>query len=515
MMHPRNNPGSVNHGNFANLLWRAGETFGGRVAMQERDVATGYAEVLARAHAVARALDAAGIAPGDRVAVLLHRGPDAAASLFAVLAVGGVVVPVNQLYQPRQIEYVLRHSGCRALVSSAALLSELTRPLQVDVPIMDVADLSATGTYEPLVRSPEDPAQIIYTSGSTGQPKGVLASHRNLWAGVHTVLAYLPIRDDDRIASVLPFSFVYGFNQLTCALATGAMLVIERATLATELTNWLRRLEATVLAAVPPLWMQLLGTAGFRQEPLASLRIMTNAGGRLPPNSVKELRKAQPQADLYLMYGLTEVFRSTYLPADQADRHPDSMGRAVPGAEVYVAREDGSEADVGEVGELVHAGPTVAIGYWNDPEASARVFRQNPFRNGGPPGQERVVFSGDLVRKDAEGLLYYVSRRDRMIKSLGYRVSPDEIADVLLASGEVLEGVVVGEPDPQRGERIVAHVVLRPTGSLDQLRQFCAVELPRYMWPTRFEVRDAIPRTAAGKFDYRSLQPPPPAASQS
>jgi len=508
VMQPPNTPMSAADGNFANLLWRAGERFAARVAMLERKQETSFASVLERGVGVARTLASRGIEPGDRVAVLLRRGPEAAASLFGALAVGAIIVPVNKLYQSRQIEYVLRHSGSRVLITSADFLAALTRPLDTTVPILDVGDLATAGTFDPVSRSADDPAQIIYTSGSTGQPKGVLSSHGNLWAGVRTVLSYLPITESDRVASLLPFSFVYGFNQLTSVLATGATLVVERSSLAAEVTTWLRDQDVTVVAGVPPLWMQLLANRGFRERPLPALRILTNAGGRLAPNAVVQLRTAQPQANLYLMYGLTEVFRSTYLPPDLVDAHPDSMGRAVPGAEVYVVREDGSRAASGEVGELVHAGPTVALGYWQDTQATDRVFRVNSFAAGDRPSPQlgRAVFSGDLVRVDDDGLLYYVGRRDRMIKTLGYRVSPDEIEDVLFSSGQITESVVVGRPDPQRGDGILAYVVLRPGGSLDALRQYCATELPRYMWPTRFEVLDAIPRGPAGKFDYQELR---------
>jgi len=506
VMHAANTLMSADDGNFATLLWRAGERFATRVAILERRQETTFAEVLERGMRVARTLAAAGIQPGDRIAVLLRRGPEAAASLFGTLAVGAIVVPVNKLYQPRQIEYVVRHSGSRALITSAELVGALTRPLDIAVPILDVAELTDAGTFEPVSRSARDPAQIIYTSGSTGQPKGVLSSHGNLWAGVRTVLSYLPITDADRVASLLPFSFVYGFNQLTSVLATGATLVVERSSLATEITTWLLDQDVTVVAGVPPLWMQLLANRGFRERRLPALRILTNAGGRLPPSAVGQLRTAQPQADLYLMYGLTEVFRSTCLPPRLVDVHPDSMGTAVPGAEVYVVREDGSRTEPGEVGELVHAGPTVALGYWQDPQGTERAFRANPFAPDDRPQLARAVYSGDLVRADAEGLLYYVGRRDRMIKTLGYRVSPDEIEDVLFSSGQVQEAVVVGRPDPQRGDGILACVVLRPGGSLEALRQYCAIELPRYMWPSRFEVLDAIPRSPAGKFDYVELR---------
>lgn len=490
--------------NFAHLLWDAGAAHADRPAMVERgQPPVMYASLLARAEGIAAALAAQGIGKGDRVGVSLRRGEEAAAAFFAVLAVGATAINVNEMYRPRQVEYVLAHAKARALVTSADVLGAHPRPLQVSAAILDVSTLSG-GRFAPVACAPGDEAQICYTSGSTGQPKGVRVSHRNLWAGVRTVVDYLGIRADDRIASLLPFSFVYGFNQLACALATGATLAIERSALALEIVNALRAHEVTVLAAVPPLWLQLLKTPGFGDTPLASLRIATNAGGRIPPEAVLRLLGAQPQVRFFSMYGLTEVFRSTYLPPELAADHPDSMGRAVPGAQVYVVREDGGLAEAGEVGELVHRGPTVALGYLDDPEGTARVFRPNAF-DPSAPADERVVHSGDLVRRDAEGLLYYVGRRDRMIKTLGYRVSPDEIADVMYQSGAIEEGVVVTEPDEQRGERIVAYVVLRQGATLQQLKVHCGTELPRYMQPARFEVREVLPRNANGKHDLQAL----------
>jgi acyl-CoA synthetase (AMP-forming)/AMP-acid ligase II len=261
-----------------------------------------------------------------------------------------------------------------------------------------------------------------------------------------------------------------------------------------------------VLAAVPPLWQQLLNVPSFRDHPLSSLRIATNAGGHLPAPVVRAVRQAQPQAQLFLMYGLTEVLRSTFLPPEELDRRPDSIGRAIPGAEVLVLREDLTPCAPGEVGELVHRGPTVTLGYWNDPEGTARVFRPHPLRAAGAPDAERVVFSGDLVRQDADGWLYFVGRRDRMIKTLGYRVSPDEIATVLYGSGELAECIITAEPDDARGERIVAYVVVAEGGSLERLKAYCGVELPRHMQPARFEVRDALPRLPSGKHDLAALR---------
>jgi acyl-CoA synthetase (AMP-forming)/AMP-acid ligase II len=495
----------LSRASFAHLLRRASDRFGERVAIVERGEETTFAELAARAAGIADAITVAGVMPGDACAVLARSPRDAAAGFFAALAVGATGINLNELYRPRQIEFVLRHCGARALIISRDVMRTFPRPIETSAHVVILEDIAPTESiFVPRESDPKSAAQITYTSGSTGQPKGVLMSHENLWAGVRVVAGYLGLREDDRIAGLLPFSFVYGFNQLATSLYVGATLVVERSTLSQEIVATLRREKVTVLAAVPPLWKQLLGVAAFRDQPLESLRVMTNAGGRLPPSTVRELRKAQPQARLFLMYGLTEVFRSTFLPPEEVDAHPDSMGRAVPESTVYVVNERGMLTQPGEVGELLHGGPSVGIGYVGDPEATASVFRPNPFFRPGEP--ERVVYSGDLVRRDEEGRLYYVGRRDRMIKTMGYRVSPDEICDVIQASGLVADAAVFTEPDPQRGERIVGCVVLRGEATLDQLRRFCGIELPRYMQPVRYAVLSEIPRNASGKHDLAQLK---------
>ncbi|PYO47002.1 MAG: acyl-CoA ligase (AMP-forming), exosortase A system-associated [Gemmatimonadetes bacterium] len=498
-------PAPLFRSSFANLLRRAGEMFGDDIALLSGDQRTSFAELNRRAGQIARALRERGIARGDVCAVLAKDPRDAAAAFFAALGEEATGINVNELYRPRQIEFVLTHSGARALVVSRDVLNNLPRSITTSAHIIVLEDIDiAEAEFSPLACDPDSPAQITYTSGSTGQPKGVLMSHENLWAGVRVVAGYLGLGQSDRIAALLPFSFVYGFNQLTTALFVGATLVVERSALPQDIVATLRRERVTVIAGVPPLWQQLLGVAAFRDHPLNDLRIMTNAGGRLPPASVRELRRAQPQARLFLMYGLTEVFRSTFLPPEEVDSHPDSMGRAVPESAVYVLSDQGDLARPGEVGELLHGGPSVAIGYVADPEATASVFRPNPFfREGEPP---RVVFSGDLVRCDEEGRLYYVGRRDRMIKTLGFRVSPDEVCDVIQTSDLVTESAIVTEPDPQRGEQIVACIVLRPGARLEELRRFCGLELPHYMRPTRYVTLTSIPRNTSGKHDLLMLQ---------
>lgn len=488
--------------NFASRLWSFSAAPDYRIAIVDRERTAHYGALRAQAATVAATLVAKGVLPGDSVAILLDRGADAAAAFFGVLASGAIAVVVHEALRPRQIEYVLTHAGARVLLSTTDVLRRLPRPLARDsTMLIDVPRLErSVAGVTPVPRGADDPAQLVYTSGSTGNPKGVVLSHGNLQAAARVVAEYLGLRSSDRIASLLPFGFVYGMSQLLCAVQVGATLVVERAPLPQDIAAALQAERVTVIAAVPPQWMSLMRTATFAAG-FPALRIMTNAGGHLPATAVQALRRAQPQARLFLMYGLTEALRSTYLAPEEVDRHPGSIGRPIPGARVFVLRDDGTPARTNEVGELVHCGPTVALGYWRDPELTARVFRRGPLT-------ERMVFTGDLVRRDAAGLLYYVGRRDRIIKTMGYRVGPDEVADVLSASGQVADVAVVGVPDPQRGQRIVAYVVLAPGGTLARLQEFAAAELPRYMQPSRIEALAELPRLASGKHDVAALASP-------
>jgi amino acid adenylation domain-containing protein len=493
--------------NIARMLWDTAERTPEQDAIVERTDATQYRQLRRMAAAAATRLRTQfDLAESDRVAVLATRGAASAAAFFGIAAAGGVTVMVNETLRPRQIEHILRHCDARALVAERALLDGLPRALEWDgrvaelIELVDTQDETAT-IAEPVPLVGNDVAEIIYTSGSTGLPKGVTITHANLWAGVRAVTSYVGITDNDRIASLLPFSFDYGFNQLLCAVFSGAALVVERSPLPQQISLALRRHGVTVLPCVPPLWLQLLGAADFRASPYPSLRAMTNTGGRVPTDAVRRLREFQPQARLFLMYGLTEAFRATYLAPEEVDDYPDSIGRAIPGSEILVLREDGSECGPNEEGELVQRGPTVAAGYWRDPELTAKVYRPNPRRPAGAPDSERVVFSGDVVRRDEAGRLFFVGRRDQLIKTMGYRVSPDEVCEVLYASGEVAEAVVGAEPHEPTTNQIIAYVVLRETGDVERLGDFCRRELPRYMQPARIVPLESVPRTTSGKFD--------------
>jgi amino acid adenylation domain-containing protein len=490
------------------LLDEAVQRCSWRPAVVDGAVTTTYTELAARTRELALVLSAAGVRPGDRVAILLERSTAAVAGIFAVLRAGGVTVVVNDRLRPRQIEHVLLNSGASALLTSREMLALQPRPIASGATVVLVEERGeeekrgSEGTDDAVERQRGDIAFIVYTSGSTGLPKGVAHTHGGLLSGVSTVAEYLGLTGDDRTASLLPLSSVYGLNQLLCSVATGGALLMERSPLPHQIVTSLAERGVTVIAGVPPLWLQLLGTPAFA-EPIPTLRQMQNAGGHLPVDVVRRLRAAQPQARVFLQYGLTEVFRSTFLPPEELDAHPDSMGRAMPGTEILVINEAGRLCEPGEVGEVVHFGPTVAAGYWNDSEATARVFRPHPLD---PARPGRAVFSGDMVRRDAEGLHYFVGRADRMIKSLGFRIGPDEIGDVVHASGEVAEVVVVGEPDADRGERIVAHVVLKPEGSRERLMKFCRAELPRHMQPARIQVWEKLARLPSGKYDFAALK---------
>jgi acyl-CoA ligase (AMP-forming) (exosortase A-associated) len=352
-----------------------------------------------------------------------------------------------------------------------------------------------------------DMTAILYTSGSTGKPKGVVLSHRNMVAGAKSVASYLGNHAEDTLLAALPLSFDAGFSQLTTAFHAGARVVLLNYLLPQDVIHALSRERVTGLTAVPPLYIQL--TQQKWPETIADhLRYFANTGGRMPRETLNALRKKLPKSRPYLMYGLTEAFRSTYLPPEEVDRRPDSIGKAIPNAEILVLREDGTECAPEEPGELVHRGALVAMGYWGDPEKTAERFRPLPGRESGLVLPEIAVFSGDSVRKDAEGFLYFIGRRDEMIKTSGYRVSPTEVEEVLYATRLVGEAAAFGIPHPTLGQVIAVIATPGPSGALDAavLLQECRERLPAYMVPATIDIRKGpLPRNPNGKIDRKTL----------
>jgi acyl-CoA ligase (AMP-forming) (exosortase A-associated) len=384
------------------------------------------------------------------------------------------------------------------------------------VPVLAWADLLASAPRAGHRVIDSDMAAILYTSGSTGAPKGVVLSHRNLVVGASSVVDYLDNRADDTLLAVLPLSFDAGFSQLTTAFHAGARVVLLNHLVPRDVLLALEREQVTGLTAVPPLYMQLAALDWPSAIP-ENLRYFATTGGRMPLETLNAIRQRVPRARPFLMYGLTEAFRSTCLPPDEVDRRPGSIGRAIPNAEVLVLRDDGSECADDEPGELVHRGPLVGLGYWGDAEKTAQRYRPLPAALAGRGDQapgglqlpEIAVFSGDTVRRDADGFLYFVGRRDEMIKTSGYRVSPTEVEAVLHASGHVGECVAFGVDDAALGQSI--HVVATPAAGLaaldvPALLAVCRLQMPAYMVPAGIvAARAALPRNPNGKLDRRQI----------
>lgn len=483
-----------------------------------------YALLAERVSSGAQRLLQTGLQAGERVAVYLDKRSETVAALFGATAAGGVMVPVNPLLKAEQVAHILADCNVRVLVTSPERLVALL-PLLAQCPdlsavlVTGAADAGATGSVlvqpwpggDATVRArwpriDADVAAILYTSGSTGKPKGVVLSHRNMVAGALSVCSYLDIVAADRLLAVLPLSFDYGLSQLTCAFHAGATVVLINHLFARDVLTMCVREQITGLAAVPPLWNQL---AQLAWPPDASLRYLTNSGGALPLPTVAALRAVLPAARLFLMYGLTEAFRSTYLPPEQLDARPGSMGRAIPNAEVLVVRADGSVCDDGEPGELVHRGALVSLGYWNDPAKTAERFRPAPGRDPALPLTEMAVWSGDTVCRDSEGYLFFVGRSDDMIKVSGYRVSPGEVEEVAYAAAPLLEAAAFGVPHPQLGQAIVLLAVAGADTALSaaQLAAECKRRLPAWMVPAHVELRQSpLPRNPNGKIDRKTLQ---------
>jgi acyl-CoA ligase (AMP-forming) (exosortase A-associated) len=476
-------------------------------ALLTREGELDFAGLEAAVGTLAAALKARGLEPGARVASWLPKNRMTSLLPLAAPRAGLIHVPINPLLKRMQVAHILADSGASLLLSGRARLATLE---QGDIPDgCAAADeekgaglLEHGGQLEPSSADPDDLAALLYTSGSTGRPKGVMLSHANLWLGAVSVASYLRLGAADRVLAVLPFAFDYGQNQLLSGWAAGAAVVPLDYLAARDVIRAVERYNISTLAGVPPLWVQLI-EAPWPAQAALSLRRLTNSGGKLAPSVIRRMREVFPAADLYSMYGLTEAFRSTFLEPELLDSHPDSIGKAIPLAEILVAGRDGRAIDGEGEGELVHAGPLVAQGYWQDAERTAERFKPAP--EGSSYGG-MAVWSGDRVRRDTEGLLYFVGREDGMIKTAGNRVSPTEVEEAAIASGIVYEAVALGFPDPRLGEAIA--LIVRPDrrGREEELRAFLKGCLPNFMQPGPIVWRDELPRSPNGKLDRVELK---------
>ncbi|MBH1986568.1 MAG: acyl-CoA ligase (AMP-forming), exosortase A system-associated [Burkholderiales bacterium] len=523
------------------LLLRAAARAPESLALTHGDQHLSYGGLRGQVQRVAAGLLRLGVARGERVGVFLEKRVETVASCFGASLAGAVFVPVNPILRPMQVGHILQDCGVRVLVTSPqrlpALLETLSGCPELKHIVLTDAGVppAGSGAWPPGVSRvslaewlegadagagvganhrviDSDPVAILYTSGSTGKPKGVVVSHRNVLVGGKSVAQYLENTAEDVLLAALPLSFDAGFSQLTTAFHVGARVVLLNHVLPQDVVKAMAKEGVTGLTAVPPLWIQL-AQLKWPEAVAERLRYFANTGGRMSLDTLTRLRQHFPHSKPYLMYGLTEAFRATYLPPEQVDARPDSIGKAIPNSEVLVLRPDGTPCDADEPGELVQRGPLVALGYWNNPERTNERFKPLPaaagVRHAALMVPEMAVFSGDMVRRDAEGYLYFIGRNDEMIKTSGYRVSPAEVEEVLYSTGLIGECAAFGLPDEALGHAIVV-VVAPPAGqaSLDveQLLKACKNLMPVYMVPRRIEVQaGGLPRNPNGKIDRTAL----------
>jgi long-chain acyl-CoA synthetase len=484
-----------------------------------------YADVDTAANRLAHALLAEGINRGDRVAVFLENGFEAVVSIFAILKAGAAFMVVNPTTKSDKLKYILDNSRAAALVAPAQKLAawgylwhetlHLGRLIATDGPAPELPigsppclgfDALVARHAQPSGPPPKraidvDLAALIYTSGSTGHPKGVMLTHLNMVSAATSITTYLENTADDIVLNVLPLAFDYGLYQVLMTAKFGGTVVLERAFAYPQavLAKAIQE-RVTGLPLVPTMAAILLGMDLSKYD-WSALRYVTNTAAALPTDHIQRLRRLWPHARIYSMYGLTECKRVSYLPPDQIDVRPASVGRGMPNEEVYIVDDEGHRVAAGVVGELVVRGSNVMKGYWELPEETARRLRPGPL-----PG-EMVLYTGDLFRADDEGFLYFVGRKDDIIKSRGEKVSPREVENVLSNHPEIAEAAVVGVPDELLGQAIKAIVALRAGSSLTQqeVLRHCAARLEDFMIPKYVEILPAIPKTANGKIDKRQL----------
>lgn len=484
-----------------------------------------YARLRDLSARLAHALTAQGLRRGDRVAIYLEKSVEALVAMTAIAQAGGVYVNINPQLRSTQAGHIVRDSQVRMVIA------EGSRLLAEALPAYDVAFVKGPGCpsapragrtvpLEPVLEGgPAAPpctaatesnlGTIIYTSGSTGMPKGIMLTHRNIVVGAQIVSTYLENTEQDRVLSVLPLNFDVGMNQFTCMLRVGGTLVLQSSLLPGEILRSLRTHRITGLAGVPGVWALLnQNRKSLLREPLTQLRYVSNTGGMIPKPHLDSLIELLPATRVYLMYGLTEAFRSTYLDPAEVGRGPSCIGKAIPNTDVWVVRPDGTETAADEVGELIHRGPTVALGYWGDPEKTSQVYRPNPFAPKETLGRDQVVYSGDLVRRDKDGFLYYEGRRDEQIKTQGYRVSPLEVEELIHATGVVHEAAAFGKKDEALGQRIVVVCSLKPgaEATAETLRALVAAQAPAHLVPQEFHFLPEMPKNPNGKIDRSGLR---------
>ena len=495
-------------------------------AIAYKDIKITYRDLSSQIRFFAHAVLNSGLPSQSRIGVYLPKQPETVITMFGTMSAGACSVPINPALKAKQVKHILNDCGVSILVTSPTRLQHLLETI-VDCPSLkkiiitdntlprqefslpiaswDSFCISQGGRLKQ--PGENDIAAIFYTSGSHGKPRGVVLTHNNLAIGAETVAQYLKLSKEDRILAVLPLSFDYGFSQLTSAFHRGACVILLDYLFPQDVINAVDKYRVTGLAGIPTLWHQLAGI-NWPDHTKRHLRYITNSGAAISEKLIKHYRNLLPSTDIYLMYGLTEAFRSTYLEPDQVDKRPGSIGKAVPNAEVVIINDKNNECQPDETGELVHVGPLVAQGYWNNIKETKKRFKPlPPSVNSRYGNNQKAVWSGDLVKKDREGYVYFIARRDGMIKTSGYRVSPEEIEQALREIDSVQECAVFTVPHEELGEEIIAAVTMKDKNRLtaNKLSVLLKQDLPLYMIPKKFIILEDLPLSANGKVDKNML----------
>ena len=489
-----------------------------KVAVIKGDTKLTYEEIDRQSSFLAKLLVESGIKKGDRVGIFLEKNPDQVVSIFAAVKAGAIFVILNNKLKKDHILHIVRDCRIKGIIARETIYDAVLKSTleETAVEFLMFAD---NGKYNlrklaiknriPLTPPPvEHIACIIYTSGSTGMPKGVVISHQNLVDGAEIVSEYLNCKHDDKILSLLPFSFDYGLNQLLTTFMNGATIVLHNFVFPDDVLTILEKEKITGVAGIPTIWISLLNARALRERNYSSLRYLTNSGGKLPVEYVKKMADVFSHAKIFLMYGLTEAFRSTCLPPELVRMKPDSIGQAIPRVKISVLNKEGKECEAGEQGELVHRGALISLGYWDNKDATEARIKELPEGANGKIKGEKGVFSGDLVKRDDEGFMYYIGRNDEMIKSSGFRISPTEVEEVLYKIDGVTGAVVLGKEHPVLGQKIVAIISRKDQSDTakKEILTHCALNLPDYAVPHEIIFMDDMPKTGPGKFDRSRLK---------
>ncbi len=500
-----------------------------KIALICRDKRLTYLEVEEAANCLAYAFKDAGLERGERVAVYLDPSVEVVTSVFAAMKAGGVFIVINPQVKAHKASYILNDCQVKVLVTDVFHLKERSGELggcphlkhvilsdyEKAAPEMLERESIKFDSYPEIMSDypadrldnrniDVDLASLIYTSGSTAQPKGVMMTHLNMVTAATSISTYLENTPDDIILNVLPLSFDYGLYQMLMAMKFGGTLVQERSfTYPYETIDLLIREKVTGFPIVPTILAILFKLKNLDKYDFSSLRYITNTAQALPPQYIKQLQSIFPGSRIYSMYGLTECKRVSYLPPEELERRPTSVGKAMPNCETYIVDEEGNKVEkAGEVGELVVRGANVMKGYWNLPEDTARVLRPGPL-----PG-ENVLYTGDLFKMDEENFLYFVARKDNILKVAGERVSPKEIESVIHGIEGVSEAAVVGVDDEILGQAIKVFVVLDKGTALTEkaIIKYCSKNMEHYMVPKYVEFREELPQSSHGKVDKKTLK---------